>query len=140
MSRRILNSLGVSEDIMARKKTPTLTEAELRLMTILWDLGEGTVSEVVAGLTGEIRLAYNTVLTTMRILEQKGYVRHVKHGRAHVYCPTVSRNQARRKAVRHMVRSLFNDSPELLLLSILEGEKLSSEDTERLMKMIEKQE
>ena len=125
---------------MARKKTPTLTEAELRLMAAVWELGEATVNDVMAALPKGNRLAYNTVLTTMRILEQKGYLRRVKVGRAHVYRPVVSCNQARRQVVRHMVRSFFNGSPELLLLNILENENLSPEELGRLKQMIEENE
>lgn len=125
---------------MARKKTPTLTEGELRLMTIIWRLGEATVAEVTEALPADQPLAYNTVLTTMRILEQKGYLRRMKSGRAHVYQPLISRNQARRHVVRHMVQSFFNDSPELLLLNIIENEELSPEELQHLKKMIDDKE
>ena len=125
---------------MARKKTPTLTEAELRLMSIVWEMGEATVNDVMAALPQDKPLAYNTVLTTMRILEQKGYLRRAKEGRAHIYRPSVSRDQAQRQVVRHMVRSFFNNSPELLLLNVLENEKLSPEELARLKKMIESDE
>jgi len=125
---------------MARKATPTLTEGELRLMQVIWQLGEGTVNDVMQALPGRTGLAYNTVLTTLRILERKGYLSHDKAGRAHVYRPLVSRSQARHKAVRHMVQSFFNDSPEALLLNVLENEELSAEDLERLRKMIEAKE
>ena len=125
---------------MARKKAPTLTDGELRLMDVVWGKGEATVNEIVDGLPAPSRPAYNSVLTTMRILEQKGYVQHTKDGRAHVYAPLVTRQQARSKAVRHIVRSFFNDSPELLMLSILENENLSQEEAERLKKMIKESE
>ncbi|HOP06545.1 MAG TPA: BlaI/MecI/CopY family transcriptional regulator [candidate division Zixibacteria bacterium] len=121
---------------MARRKTPTLTEGELRLMTIIWRLGEATVAEVTEALPADQPLAYNTVLTTMRILEQKGYLRRVKSGRAHVYQPLISNSQARRNVVRHMVQSFFNDSPELLLLNIIENEELTPEELQHLKKMI----
>ena len=70
---------------MARKKSATLTEAELRLMDIVWEKGKATVGDVVEALPGRTPLAYNTVLTTMRILEQKGYLKHEENGRAYVY-------------------------------------------------------
>ena len=123
---------------MARKQTPTLTDAELRLMSVIWDLGQGTVNDVISSLPETNRPAYNTVLTIMRILEQKGYLNRVKNGRAHVYQPDVSRGQARRKAVRHMVSSFFDDSAEQLLVSILENERVSPEELDRLKKMIER--
>jgi len=122
---------------MPRKKAPNLTEGELKIMRRVWELGEATVSDVVAAMPSDKRPAYNTVLTIMRILEQKGYLRHVKEGRAHLYRPVVSRTQARQKAVRHMVASLFDNSPEQLLLSILENEKLSPEEIVRLKRMID---
>jgi predicted transcriptional regulator len=91
-------------------------------------------------LPDDVGLAYNTVLTTMRILERKGYLAHEKHGRAHTYRPLLSRNQAQNKAVRHMVRSMFNDSPQLLLLNVLESEELSSEELARLQQMLKAKE
>ena len=86
---------------MARKKSFNLTEAELRLMDVVWDKGAVTVGEVAAALTGEPILAYNTILTTLRILEQKGYVRHTKsrEGRAVIYRAVVGRKQASRNAL-----------------------------------------
>ncbi len=122
---------------MPRKMNPTLNESELRLMEVVWDLGEATVSDVVAALTDDYQPAYNTVLTTLRILEQKGYLHHIKEGRAHIYKPSVSRAQSRQQVVRHMVQSFFDDSPELLLLSVLENEHVSPADLERLKRMTE---
>lgn len=122
---------------MARKKTPTLTDGELRLMEIIWDKGEATVNEILDSLPKDNPPAYNTVLTIMRILEKKGYVNHKKEGRAFVYCPVVDREKARRKALNHLVNNFFNNSPGLLMQNIIEDEKLSSRDLERLKKMIE---
>ena|SRR5207245_2027022 len=87
---------------MARKKSPGLTDAELRLMEVLWRKGSATVSDVVESLPKNVPLAYSTVLTTLRILENKGYVRHNKEGRAFVYLPVVGREQARENAVTHL--------------------------------------
>ena len=123
---------------MARHKTPTLTAAELRLMKIVWEHDQATVNDVMAALSTGKSLAYNTILTTMRILEQKGYLRREKVGRAHIYRPLVSRRQARTKAVRQMVSSFFDGSPEQLMLSILENERLTPEEITRLKKMIGK--
>ena len=120
---------------MARKKTPTLTEAELRIMTVVWETNGATVNDVLSALPAGTNLAYNTVLTTMRILEQKRYLRHDKEGRAHIYRPCITRAQARRKAVQHIVKSFFDNSPELLLLNILDNEKISDDELERLKKM-----
>ncbi len=125
---------------MARKKTPTLTEVESKLMNIVWELGEATVTEVVQALPEENRPAYNTVLTTMRILEDKGYLGHKKIGRAHVYQPLITRDKAQGQVVRHMVRSFFDGSPEMLMMSILKNEKLTPEEIERLKELIRKHE
>lgn len=122
---------------MARKKSPTLTEAELRLMEILWEKGAATVSDVVKALPKRLSLAYSTVLTTLRILEHKGYVRHEKHGRAFVYHPVVDRNEACRSAVRYVMSRFFHNSPELLVLNILEDGRIDAEELKRLKKMIE---
>ena len=120
---------------MARKQSPTLTEAELPIMDILWEKGSAGVTDVVAGLSDSV-VAYNTVLTTLRILERKGYVRHTKEGRAFVYHPVVQRGEASRKAVRNLVKRFFQDSPELLILNVLEDEQLDEIELARLKRMI----
>ena len=121
---------------MARKKSATLAEAELRLMDILWEKGKATVGDVVEALPGRAPLAYNTVLTTMRILEQKGYVRHNESGRAFVYAPIVDREQAQRSAVKQLVTRFFDNSPGLLALNVLENEKLDATEIDRLKRII----
>jgi len=120
-----------------RKKSPTLTEAELRLMDILWERGASTVGEVVDALPHDSKLAYSSVLTTLRILERKGQVGHKQRGRAYVYEPVVARDDARRSALRYVMSQFFEDSPELLVLNVLESEDLSEEDLLRLRKLIE---
>lgn len=122
---------------MARKKSPTLTEAELRLMEVLWTRGESTVNDVVDALSGKTPPAYSTVLTLLRILEQKKYVEHRKEGRAFVYLPLVGRKQARQSALDYMVSRFFNNSPELLMLNILENRKMDSRELQRLKKKVE---
>jgi predicted transcriptional regulator len=120
-----------------RRRSPTLTDAELRLMEILWEKGTATVNEVVDALPRTRALAYSTVLTTFRILEQKGYVNHEKQGRAFVYQPVVDRNQASRNAVNYIVSRFFDNSPELLVLNVLENEKIDPAELERLKKLVE---
>lgn len=120
---------------MARKQSSTLTEAELPIMDILWEKGSAVVTDVVAGLSNTA-VAYNTVLTTLRILERKGYVRHTKEGRAFVYHPVVERGEASRKAVRNLVKRFFQDSPELLILNVLEDEQLAESELDRLKRLI----
>jgi predicted transcriptional regulator len=117
---------------MPPKKSITLTEAELRLMKILWSRGESAVGELVATMPeGEV-LAYNSVLTTIRILEQKGYVRHRQEGRAFLYSPCVAEKEAGRSEVRHMMQRFFGNSRERLLLSLLGDDEVTSEELQRL--------
>jgi len=125
---------------VARKKSPNLTDAELRLMDVLWEKGEATVSDVADALPKNPALAYSTVLTTLRILEHKGFVRHTKDGRAFVYHPLVGREQARESAVRHLVRRFFENSPELLMLNLLDGKKVDASELRRLRQKIEEAE
>ena len=124
---------------MARKASPQLTEAELRLMRILWDRGRSTVGEVAEALDSDPPLAYNSVLTTLRILETKGYVRHAKQSRAFVYEPVVDRDEASSGAVRQLLARFFNDSPELLMANLLKNEQLGKRDLDRLQRLIKNQ-
>ena len=121
---------------MPPRKSATLTEAELRLMDVLWQKGKATVQEVVAALPEKRPLAYNSVLTTIRILEKKGYVGHIKDGRAHVYMPVVERQDATRSEVRHLMSRFFKDSHELLVLNILEDKNIDAEELKRLRELL----
>lgn len=125
---------------MARKRSTTLTEAELRLMDVLWEKEAATVGDVVEALHETSSLAYSTVLTTLRILEQKGYVRHSKEGRAFVYHPLVDRGEARRNILQYVLNRFFDNSPELLVLNVLKEEKIDAGEMKRLKKMIEESE
>lgn len=104
-------------------------------MEVLWEKGSASVTDVVTGLS-HADVAYNTVLTTLRILERKGYVRHTKEGRAFVYHPVVERGEASRKAVRNLMKRFFQDSPELLILNVLDDEHLDEQELERLKRRI----
>ncbi len=121
---------------MPPKKSNTLTEAELRLMKILWRRGESAVTDLVADLPEGEALAYNSVLTTVRILEQKGYVEHRQEGRAFVYSATVAEHEASRSEVRHVLNRFFGNSRERLLLTLLGDEDLSPEELQRLKEAI----
>lgn len=125
---------------MARKTSQTLTPAELPLMQVLWQRGSATVGEIADTLVKDKAVAYNTVLTLMRILERKGYVRHTKDGRAFVYHPMVDNGEACRTAVRQLLSRFFQDSPELLVLNLLRDEALDEGELERLRKLIEERE
>jgi len=121
---------------MPPKKSNTLTEAELRLMRILWLRGESAVTDMVAGLPDAEPLAYNSVLTTIRILEQKGYVQHRQEGRAFIYSPCVGEQEASRSEMRHVLSRFFGNSRERLLLSLLGDEEISATELERLKEAI----
>jgi predicted transcriptional regulator len=117
---------------MPPKKSITLTEAELRLMKILWERGESAVGDLVAAIPDGATLAYNSVLTTIRILEQKGYVQHRQEGRAFIYSACVGEHEASRTEVRHMMQRFFGNSREKLLLSLLGDEEITPEELQRL--------
>jgi predicted transcriptional regulator len=125
---------------MARKASSSLTEAELRLMNVLWRRGASTVNDVLDGLAADPPLAYSTVLTTLRILEDKGYLKHEKNGRAFLYAPRVPREQAQRSALRLLLSRFYEDSAETLVLNILKHEKLDAAELRRLKRMIEEAE
>jgi predicted transcriptional regulator len=127
---------------MPRKKSISLTEAELRLMDVVWDRGSATVQEVADALPRELALAYNTVLTTLRILEDKGYLRHkkAKEGRAFIYSAAVSREQASRSAVHSLLRRFFGNSAEALVLNLLDDEKLEAAEIRRIRGLLKGEE
>jgi predicted transcriptional regulator len=122
---------------MPPKKSNTLTEAELRLMKILWRRGESAVTDLVAAMPDGEPLAYNSVLTTIRILEQKGYVAHRQEGRAFVYRPCIAESEASKSEVKHVLSRFFGNSRERLLLSLLGDEDISAEELKRLKEAIE---
>ena len=121
---------------MPPKRSITLTEAELRLMKLLWVRGESAVADLVEALPVETRLAYTSVLTTIRILEKKGYVRHRQEGRAFLYMPCVAEHEASRSEVRHVLRRFFGDSREQLLLSLLGDDEIDPGELKRLKEAI----
>jgi BlaI family transcriptional regulator, penicillinase repressor len=118
------------------KQSVTLTEAELRIMDVLWRKGAGTVQQVLDWLPSN--LAYNSVLTTIRTLEKKGQVKHIKDGRAHVYEPVIGREEASRSEIRHLVGRFFRNSHEALVLNILQDEAFDAGELKRLREMLER--
>ena len=123
---------------MPPRQSVTLTEAELRIMNVLWQRGSGTVQQVLDSLPGKQTLAYNSVLTTIRILEKKGYVKHVKDGRVHIYVPVIERQEASRSEIHHLVSRFFKNSHEQLVLNILEDRGIDSAELARLRQMLER--
>ena len=121
---------------MPPKRSNTLTEAELRLMKLLWARGESSVTELVAGLADTVPLAYTSVLTTIRILERKGYVSHRQDGRAFLYSACVVESEAEKSEVRQLLQRFFGNSREKLLLALLDDGELTSEELKRLKEAI----
>jgi predicted transcriptional regulator len=113
-----------------------LTDAELRLMNIIWDHAPISVQGVVDALPADLDLAYSTVLTTMRILEEKGFLSHTKEGRAFVYHPVIAREDASRSALKYVLDRFFGSKPELLVQNILGDEDLSKKELAKLKKLI----
>jgi len=109
-------------------------------MEVLWQRGPSTVQQVLDALPGQPLLAYNSVLTTIRILEKKGYADHAKDGRAHVYVAIVDRADATRSEVRHLVQRLFHDSHEMLVLNILKDSELTMDELQRLKQYLKERE
>jgi predicted transcriptional regulator len=120
------------------RQSETLTQAELRIMDVLWLKGSGTVQSILDSLSQKPALAYNSVLTTIRVLERKGYVKHSKDGRAHVYSPQVAREEASRSEIRHLVGRFFKNSHEQLVLNILEDRGMKAAELNRLREMLER--
>jgi predicted transcriptional regulator len=120
---------------MAGKKLKTLTKAELRVMEVLWERRSGTVADVVGALQSP-PLAYTTVLTMLRILEQKGVVRHKPDGRAHVYYPCIERDDAATTAVGDVLRSFFSNSKTALAVRLMSEEKPNAEELASIKALI----
>lgn len=123
---------------MPPRQSGTLTEAELRIMNVIWGKGSGTVQQVLDSITEKTVLAYNSVLTTIRVLERKGYLQHLKDGRAHVYSPLVGKTEATRSEIRHLVSRFFKNSHEQLVLNVLEDQGIGPEELARLREMLDR--
>ncbi len=109
-------------------------------MQVLWDRQPATVAEVAARVKSNRPVNYSTVQTMLRILETKGYVAHEKTGRAFTYRPLIDQTQARRRALSHLVSGLFNNSPSLLVLNVLEDERIKPDELDRLKQLIRESE
>ena len=125
---------------MPPSKSVILTEAELRLMNVLWERGPCTVQQLLEALPKKPVLAYNSVLTTIRVLERKGYVEHAKDGRAHIYAPLIGRQEASRSEIKHLVQRFFGSSHQALVLNILEEQQIDQAELQRLQQMLSRQE
>jgi len=113
----------------------TFTDRELDVMVVLWDKGSATVTEVRERLPDE--LAYTTVLTVLRTLEEKGHVAHRGEGKAHRYFPLVERRVAGRSALARLIDTVFNGSPELLLTQLVSDRDISEEQLKRVRRLMD---
>ena len=123
---------------MPPKPSPALTDAEARVMAVLWRTRAASVADVVEALKETTPVSYSTVQTILRILETKGYVTHEKVARAFVYHAVIDERQARRRALRHLVSRMFNGSPSLLVLNVLDDDELDDDERARLKQLIER--
>ena len=121
-----------------RQKSKLLTDVELELMTILWRLGEGSVASVMVELPEGRDLAYTSVSTILRILEQKQILKTRKEGRSHIYIPLLSKTDYEAKTVRHVVDNVFEGVPITLIRTLLDTVNLDDEELEDIKKIIEK--
>ena len=123
---------------MSRSLHSTLTRRERQIMDILFRRGRATAAEVMEELPGEP--SYSTVRTQLRVLEEKGHVRHEEDGVRFIYMPAVRRQAARKSALRHLVETFFDGSPEKAVAALLggEGARLSDEQLDRIAEMIDK--
>jgi BlaI family transcriptional regulator, penicillinase repressor len=126
-----------SGDFVPRSQSATLTEAELRIMQVLWEKGSATVQQVLEALPHKKPLAYNSVLTIIRILEKKGCVRHVKDGRAHIFLPLLNHKEATQSEIGRVASRFFQNSREMLALNILEDQGLDAEELARLRQLLD---
>ena len=115
-----------------------LTDREAEVMHVLWEHGPSVVNEVKDRLADD--LAYTTVLTILRTLEQKGYVKHEEEGRVHRYYAAVKQDAARKSALQHLTEKLFKGSAELLFTHVVSDKKLSAEQIKRMRELLAKME
>jgi predicted transcriptional regulator len=121
-----------------RRAKPVLTDQELEIMKVIWELGAATVRDVYEALLDRRKIAYTTVMTMMKILEQKGHLRRKLDDRAYVYQPTRPKQQVVRGMVREFVDRVFNGSAQPLLLHLLEDQNLTRKDLDEIARMIPK--
>jgi len=114
-----------------------LTPAELELMTVLWDRGEGTVRDVIDGLQAEKTPAYTTVSTFLRILERKGFVTVRKEGRSHIYVPAVARAAYEQRNLRQVLGALFQGDAPSLVRRLVDAEELTEEELRRIRAIVD---
>ena len=118
------------------KPEKLLTEVELELMGILWRLEGGSVNDVLASLSADRKLAYTSVSTILRILEQKEIIGSRKEGRGHIYFPILTKEKYEAASLHHLVKKVFNGAPGDLVRRLLETENLSEEDLKSIRSLL----
>lgn len=122
---------------MPDRDKPLLTDAELELMLILWNLQEGTVHDVLAALPKKRTMAYTTASTIIRILEKKGFVKSRKQGKAHIYSPMLTKQAYESRTLGHVVGRLFENTPSALVARLIDDNNLSKDDIKALKKLLD---
>ena len=125
---------------MARRRSPSLTDAEARVMAVVWQKGTASVADVVAAFKKKRAVSYSTVQTILRILEGKGYVRHEEESLRYVYIPVVQQHEVGRSALKQLMDAFYDGSMENVVAALLgsEGSKLSQKRLDRIAEMVEK--
>jgi predicted transcriptional regulator len=129
--------------MVKKKHTPhsrLLTDVELELMNIVWRLKEGTVHEILAHLQKDRELAYTSVSTILRILEQKRILKTRKEGRGHIYIPIVTKEEYERITLNHIVESVFDGTPSTLVYRLIEEHKITPDELESIFDLLEQKE
>ncbi len=119
---------------MPRKPSTTFTDKEMEIMRVIWHSGEATIKQIQEHLPGEPH--YNSVLTIVRVLEQKGHLTYRVEGKAHIYKAKVSHKKARRGVISHLVDNVFGGSAISLVLNLIEAGDLSQQDLDEIQKQI----
>ncbi|MGA3323192.1 MAG: BlaI/MecI/CopY family transcriptional regulator [Terriglobia bacterium] len=119
-----------------RTKSRTLTEQELEIMKVVWELQTATVRDVYEALLRRRKIAYTTVMTMMNILEEKGYLKKRAEDKAHVYRPAQAKAKVIRAMVQEFVQRVFNGSAEPLLVQLVKDRRLSPEELAKLARAI----
>ncbi len=114
-----------------------LTEVELEMMNIIWRLGKGTVNQILEELPAERKLAYTSVSTIVRILEQKGYLKPIKDGRGHIYQPLVAKEIYEEASIKHLVNHVFDGTPSSLVKRLIGTKELSEPELREIKRLLD---
>ena len=119
-----------------KSETPLLTQFESEVMTVLWKIGEGSVREVLNQLPAERKVAYTSVATIIKILEDKNFISSVKVGKTHTFVPRLQKDTYQKKTLRHIVEQLFEGTTSSLVKNLISDESISAEEKAEIKKLI----